>query len=272
MKVRFGILVAALAIVAFGWVGSSSPSSAGVTSSYVKFDLVGPEISDKVPRGSAKFISNAFDTRFLVTVYRTWLTTGTTLRVFVDDGTTETLLGSFNITDNHSGRLFLSVDGGATIPDITSTWTVNLKNAADEVVLWGQPTNPKYFQMYGKITGPLGANGKFPTGRITYKETDWGYARTVRVFAQNIGIGTGEVLNLYRNTADMGVSCTVTAVGLCIVQRALHDIDSVHDLTTASNLTLRWTHDDDNDPETPDVTDTVASLPAAAWVQVVPRP
>lgn len=270
MKFRLGMLAAALAVVAIGWAGSSKPTAA--VSSPVKYDLAGPEISYvdagvtkyRVPRGSFKFSDDTFDRRVLVTIYNTKLAAGTVMTVRHTHGTTETVLGTFTLSSTGSGRLFMSQDLGDVIPDVVAGDDVEITTGAGPTlaVRLHEPRDYKYFQMYSKPTGPA-VDGKAPTGRATYKERDYGYTRSLRVFAQNIN-RAGDELILYKGAdaasdVEMG-RCTVSAAMLCIINlTALHDTDPVSTLSLSNTLKLRLADDT-----------VVATM--SGWTQVVPVP
>jgi hypothetical protein len=270
MKVKFGMLVAALAVVAFGWVGGQT-SNAGPAEGTValKFDLRGPEISEVVPRGTMRYTSSAFDDRILLTVSRVMVDQGTVFTARVNS----TVIGTITINANHRGRLFLSEDEGDAVPDVVSGDNVTLwydddgdeadpevEDPTPQVVGLRKPTDPKFFYMFTKMTGPA-IDGRVPLARATYKETEFGYARTLRVFIQSIRL-QGEVLHLVRRVGatdtEMG-TCTVTAAKQCLIKLTIHDDDPVTDLTTSSVLKVL---DDDDE----------IILSHTGWTQVLPPP
>lgn len=272
MKFRLGMLAAALAVVAIGWAGSSKPTAA--VSAPVKYNLAGPEIEYTdggvtkymVPRGSFKFTDDTFDRRVLVTIYGTKLSAGTVLTVRHTHGSTETVLGTITLSAYGSGRLFMSQDFGDVIPDVVDGDDVEITTGAGAglTVRLHEPRDYKYFQMFAKPTGPA-VEGKAPTGRVTYKERDYGFTRSVRLFGQNIN-RIGEELVLYKGAdteTDLEIGrCTVSAARLCIINiPAMHDDDDVSTLGLTSVLKLRMTDEDET---------VVATM--SGWTQVVPVP
>ena len=270
MKFRLGMLAAALAVVAIGWAGSSKPTAA--VSSPVKYDLAGPEISwvdagvtkYTVPRGSFKFTDDTFDRRVLVTIYNTKLAANTVMTVRHTHGSTTTVLGTFTLSTRGSGRLFMSQDLGDVIPDVVAGDDVEITTGAGPTlaVRLHEPRDYKYFQMYAKPTGAA-VDGKAPTGRVTYKERDYGYTRSVRMFGQNIN-RPGEELILYKGAdteSDLEIGrCTVSTALICIINIPyMHDDDDVPTLSLSNVLKLRLADD------------TVVAT-VSGWTQVVPVP
>lgn len=270
MKFRLGMLAAALAVVAIGWAGSARPTAA--ISAPVKYDLVGPEIQwtdgevtkYTVPRGSFKFTDDKYDRRVLVTIYNTKLPTGTVLTVRHIHASTETVIGTLTLNARGSGRMFMSQDRGDVIPDVVAGDDIEVTTGAGVglKVRLHEPRDFKYFQMSAKPTGPA-VEGKAPTGRVTYKERDYGYTRSLRFFGQNIN-RIGEELILYKGAdteTDVEIGrCTVNAGRICLVSVPfMHDDDDVSSLSLSSVLKLR-------------LEDDTAVATVSGWTQIVPRP
>lgn len=260
MKLRLPLLTAALALVAFSAIASASRATVATT---VKIDLAGPAINGFVPLGRATYQETSFgDHRLLLTVSRVHLDAGTVLDVTVDGDS----VGSITLKASHGGTLFISESRGDTVPVIDETSAIEVLDAGD-VVEWGPPDNPRYSSMYSRMSG-VAISGKVPSGRASYRTSDFGFSRKVRVYAQSIKLPEGTTLSLMVNSQDDPLgTCDVNAYRVCAVGYSFQENDTPNKLTVNSELYLV----NRGDPADPTDDVTILDTLAYDWIDTSPQ-
>jgi hypothetical protein len=234
MGYRAVLIKLALALLALGMFGTltgAKPASAAVTT--VKMNLAGPAITNVVPYGYLTYTTDGTYKTLSANIFRINLAANTV--VTLRSGTT--VVGTMKIrVVKGGGNIHLDTRRGDTVPVITGSSAITVKKADLTLILSGPQTGARDFRMHASFTGPK-LNGKVPAGSISYKETDYGYTRSLRVLAWNIDLA-GSQIELYLNTNLLG-TCTVTSGKVCIITETLLDSESVQHLTTSSVVKLK---------------------------------
>lgn len=222
-----------LAIAVAGLVLLSASGAAAATD--IKMDLAGPALQGKVPVGTAQYHGDTDYKTFKLTVTRVYVPKNTVLTVRIGTaavGTVKILI------PGGSALLSLDTRKGNTIPTMTGTTAVTVKKADNTLVMSGPQTGPKYLLLRASLTGAA-IGGVTPSGSASYNETDYGYTRTLRIFATGVNLA-GTRLDLYVGTTLLpAYYCTVTSSKMCLLTASLKDSDPVSRLTSSSVVKLK---------------------------------